>query len=128
MDSDEQIAMYRKAYAQKSDSDLIHEMHRWVPHSEMHIAAKQLLEERRYAAQVERDKREDERHREIERRLDELRRPHWTVRPNFAFTVIGASAAVAAAIFGWLALRPAASVLPASSSPTQQQAPASPKP
>jgi hypothetical protein len=45
------------------------------------------------------------RHREIHDRLEELKRPHWTVLPNFWLTAISAIAAVAAAYLAWLALK-----------------------
>lgn len=47
----------------------------------------------------------EQRHLEIRGRLEELKKPHWTVLPNFGFTVIGAIAAVAAAVLTWIALR-----------------------
>ena len=52
------------------------------------------------------------RHNESMKRLDELRNPHWTVQPNFWITVVSAVAAVLAAYFAWLAVRPAATPLP----------------
>jgi len=41
----DRIAEYRKYYASYSRAQLIQEMHKWLPHSEKHIAAKQLLDE-----------------------------------------------------------------------------------
>jgi hypothetical protein len=53
----------------------------------------------------EREEKEETRHREIHDRLEELKRPHWTVLPNFWLTAISAVAAVAAAYLAWLALK-----------------------
>jgi hypothetical protein len=47
MASQDEIEGYRRGCRQKSDDELIHEMHRWVPHSAQHIAAKQEIEERK---------------------------------------------------------------------------------
>ena len=43
------------------------------------------------------------RHIEMTQRLEELKKPHWTVLPNFWFTVVSAIAAVAAAVLTWIA-------------------------
>jgi hypothetical protein len=51
-----------------------------------------------------REEIEDRKHREIEAHLKALKRPHWTVLPNFWLTVISAAAALIAAYFAWLAL------------------------
>ena len=48
---------------------------------------------------------EERRHGAVKARLDELKKPHWTVLPSFWLTLISAIAAVAAAIFGYLALK-----------------------
>ncbi len=45
--------------------------------------------------------KEEERHANIKLRLDELKKPHWTVLPNFWLTLIAALAAVAAAFIAW---------------------------
>jgi hypothetical protein len=45
------------------------------------------------------------RHEELSKKLDELKKPHWTVLPNFWLTAISALAAVLAAYLAWLALR-----------------------
>ncbi len=50
-----------------------------------------------------REKAEEERNRKIEGRLEELRKPHWTVLPNFWLTTVAAIAAVVAAMIAWLA-------------------------
>jgi hypothetical protein len=49
---------------------------------------------------------EERRHRKIEQRLEDLKKPHWTVLPNFWITVLSALAAVVAAYFAWKALKP----------------------
>jgi len=58
---------------------------------------------------VERDVLNEEidrrQHREMQVRLESLKVPHWTVLPNFWLTLVSAIAAVAAAIFAWLALK-----------------------
>jgi hypothetical protein len=53
-----------------------------------------------------REEIEERRHREVERRLEELKKPHWTVLPNFWLTALSAFAAIVAAILAWLALKP----------------------
>jgi hypothetical protein len=45
MADEQEIERYRKHYADKSRSELLHEQKRWVPHSAMAIAATQLLAE-----------------------------------------------------------------------------------
>lgn len=54
----------------------------------------------------ERELREESRHQEIRGRLEELKKPHWTVSPNFWVTVTSAVAAIVAAYFAWRALKP----------------------
>jgi hypothetical protein len=46
----------------------------------------------------------ERRHEAISKRLDDLKKPHWSVTPNFLFTVLSAVAAVAAAYFAYLSL------------------------
>jgi len=46
---DEEIEKYRKDYLNKSDADLLLVIHRIVPSSSAHIAAAQIIEERRKA-------------------------------------------------------------------------------
>ena len=41
------VERYRKEYQHLTDVELTNQMHSWVPHSEMHIAAKIVLSERR---------------------------------------------------------------------------------
>ena len=43
----DKVEKWRREYARMSDAELTGQMHQWVEHSEMHIAAKLLLEERR---------------------------------------------------------------------------------
>jgi hypothetical protein len=50
----QQVERYRRDFARMSDEELHAQMHQWVAHSEMHLAAKLLLEERH---------KEQERHR-----------------------------------------------------------------
>jgi hypothetical protein len=66
------------------------------------------------------------RHREIEARLNELKTPHWTVKPNFWITVIAAVAAILGAYFAWLSLpraAPAPQPIPVLSSPSSPPMP-----
>jgi hypothetical protein len=56
--------------------------------------------------------KEEARHREINGRLEDLKRPHWTVKPNFWITVVSAIAAILAAYFAWRSLPPASSITP----------------
>lgn len=46
----EKVERYKKEYAHMSEAELTNQMHAWVPHSDMHLAAKLLLQERREAA------------------------------------------------------------------------------
>ena len=98
MANEREIEGYRKAYAECTDAQLINHTHQWNPSCAQHIAAQQLLAERR-------EQKAEERHQKIEGRLDELKRPHWTVLPNFWLIALSAVAAVVAAYFAWLALR-----------------------
>jgi len=41
------VDQYRKNFLKMPDEALHGQMHQWVPHSEMHLAAKLLLAERR---------------------------------------------------------------------------------
>jgi K+-sensing histidine kinase KdpD len=43
----EEVEGYRRGYQKKTDDELIHELHRWVPHCAQHIAAKQEIEARK---------------------------------------------------------------------------------
>ncbi|MBK7954527.1 MAG: hypothetical protein IPK02_11530 [Candidatus Accumulibacter sp.] len=53
MPKPEEIKLCKERYANHSDAQLIAEKHQWVEHSEMHIAAVQLLHERQQEAQSE---------------------------------------------------------------------------
>lgn len=46
----EKIERLKKDFAQKSDAELINEMHQWREFAEMHIAAKLVLQERKNSA------------------------------------------------------------------------------
>src|SRR3990172_2397789 len=48
----EKIAHWKKQFANHSDEQLLAEKHQWIPSSEMHIAAVQILHERQLAAQA----------------------------------------------------------------------------
>jgi hypothetical protein len=52
-----------------------------------------------------REEEDQKRHARIDAQLSELKKPHWTVLPNFWLTFLGAIAAVVAAYLAWLALR-----------------------
>lgn len=52
----------------------------------------------------EAEKANERRHNALTKRLDDLKRPHWSVTPTFWITVISAAAAIAAAYFAWLAI------------------------
>jgi hypothetical protein len=77
-----------------SDDELLAIKHSRVLDAALLVAAIQTLEARSA-------KKEGDRHTEIQAQLAELKKPHPTVWPNFAFTVISAIAAVAAAYFAW---------------------------
>ena len=49
----EKILHWKRQFASHSDAQLLVEKHQWIPSSEMHIAAVQILHERQMAAQVE---------------------------------------------------------------------------
>ena len=55
-------------------------------------------------ARVRADEITAQRHSELTQHLDDLKRPHWSVIPNFWITVVSAVAAVVAAVGVWLAL------------------------
>jgi len=113
-----EIQNYISAFAHKTDEELMRETHRWVAHSEQHIAAKILIEQRRKAKEKAQEELEQLRHSEIQRQLEELKRPHWTVLPNFWLTFASAIAAVIAAYLGWLALKATTSAPPSPTPPT----------
>ena len=124
----QQVAGYRQSYSKKTRGELIEIMHEFVAYSEMHIAARQLLEEM--------DRRDiDDRYRSIENHIIGLQKPHWTVLPNFWLTAVSAIAAVLAGYFAWLSLRPEEKPLPSATesrpstpSPTPPKAPEPPQP
>jgi len=67
--------------------------------------------------------------------FDALKKPHWTVVPNFWLTAIAAIAAIIAGIIAWFAWHcpvspptPSDQVSPVSSSPSPPQVPADQKP
>jgi len=62
------------------------------------LRAERISIEARIVAEAANQKR----HAELASRLAELKKPHWTVNPNFWLTVVSAAAAVVAAYFGWL--------------------------
>lgn len=45
----DKVERYKSDYAPMSNAELINAMHSWVPHSDMHLAAKLLLQERKEA-------------------------------------------------------------------------------
>jgi len=118
MSLEHEIQNYISAFAHKTDEELMRETHRWVAHSEQHIAAKILIEQRRKAKEKAQEELEQLRHSEIQRQLEELKRPHWTVLPNFWLTFASAIAAVIAAYLGWLALKATTSAPPSPTPPT----------
>ena len=63
-----QVEFHKKAFASMTDAQLINQMHQWAPYSEMHIAAKLLLEERQRAASAGKEQ-------------VETRRFHWFFWP-----------------------------------------------
>jgi hypothetical protein len=99
MANKDEIENCRKSYDHMADSELIHMMHQWVPYSAMHIAAKQLLEERRQTSNKEREKLETARHIEIQKKLEELKKPHWTTKYGFWVALVAMLAACIAAYF-----------------------------
>lgn len=66
---------------------------------------RKLLEDcERRIAQAEAEEKASERHTEITANLRELKKPHWTVLPNFWLTFVSAVAALVAAVAAVLAL------------------------
>jgi hypothetical protein len=67
------------------------------------------------SAKIAEDARDEERrhHGETKHLLEQLKKPHWTVKPNFWVTVVAAIAALVAAYFAW---RPQSPTQPAPSS------------
>ncbi|HWZ94498.1 MAG TPA: hypothetical protein VNW30_04820 [Opitutaceae bacterium] len=101
MTIDEAAAQYRQAYASKTNAELLHEKIRFNQLSPQYIAATQLLEERRLQAEQKREADEEIRHKAIADKLDELKKPHWTVKPIFWISVVSAIAAILAAYFSY---------------------------
>jgi cytoskeletal protein RodZ len=99
MPDKEQVDGYRKAYLNMTNSELIHEMASWLPHAPQHVAARQLLEERRLAAEQRRENIEQARHEVIGAKLDELKKPHWSVPWTFWVALAAAVIALGAWLF-----------------------------
>jgi hypothetical protein len=97
MATDFEIKTCKQMYADHTDAQLIQHTHELGSETARHIAAQQLLAERREKKEVERQQR-------IEDRLEELKKPHWTVKPTFWIAIISAIAAIVAAYFAWRAL------------------------
>lgn len=57
----DKVERYKKDYAHMSDAELINQMHAWLPHSDMHLAAKLLLHERQSASAQSKEKLETRR-------------------------------------------------------------------
>ena len=57
----EKVECFKNDYAHMSDAELINQMHAWVPHSDMHLAAKLLLHERQEASSKNRERLETRR-------------------------------------------------------------------
>lgn len=93
-----EVDLYKNAYKDKTDAELIRLNREFVSHSPQAVAAELILKERK-------DKLEEARHREVKDQLAELKKPHWTTVPNFWITVVSALAAIVAAILAWLAWR-----------------------
>jgi hypothetical protein len=94
----EDIQNRRNDYADYTDAELIHTTYQFTEFTAQNIAAQQLLAERR-------EFREEQRNQKIEKRLNELKKPHWSVVPTFWLTFLGAVSAALAAWFSWLALK-----------------------
>ncbi|MGA3007335.1 MAG: hypothetical protein ABSE59_05530 [Opitutaceae bacterium] len=93
----DRIKKWHNEYALKTDDELIAIIHENSPTNWPYVAAQQILTERRL-------KVEKQRHDEIIGKLEKLKKPHWTVSPNFWITVVSAIAAVLAAYFAYRSL------------------------
>lgn len=82
---EQEIAEHRERLKDRSDDQLRTVIHSKVPHSAEHIAAQQLIDTRK-------TEKEEARHNEIQKKLEELKKPHWSTTYNFAATVIAAVA------------------------------------
>src|SRR6266480_3410561 len=94
MGDQKEIDKLKEQYKSWSDSRLFTESRSWAAHSNMSIAAQQLLDERKQADDKAKQEREEARHIEIQNQLTELKKPHWTVLPIFIFSMISAFAGV----------------------------------
>lgn len=107
------IDKHKEAFRSKSDSELISLYRQFQPHAEMSLAAQQILHERKIEAEKAREEREIARHQETQNKLEELKKPHWTVSPNFWFTFIAAISGVAGCLLTWHSARQPKSLPPA---------------
>lgn len=99
MASDEQINSAISGVRLKTDAEIIALLGKYPnPQHEVNIAAKQIQEERRLAAEKAKEIKEEARHKAIGDKLDELKKPHWTATPTFWAACI----AVIVALFAWL--------------------------
>jgi hypothetical protein len=64
MATDAEVEKFRNIYKDKTDEELIHLMGQYVSHSEMHIAAKQLLHSRQRKIEKENEEYAANRHSE----------------------------------------------------------------
>lgn len=88
----DRVKEFAKIYSSKSDTELIYIQHTKVNTCDEFIAATQIIAERR-------TKTEQDRHSVLVGKIDALKKPHWTVNPNFWFTVGGAIAGAIAAYY-----------------------------
>lgn len=71
----------RRAYSDFPDARLISITHEKIGSCEEHIAAQQLLAQRR-------EQKQDTQQAHIENRLRELKKPHWSTVPIFWMTLV----------------------------------------
>jgi ferric-dicitrate binding protein FerR (iron transport regulator) len=82
------VTIFRKQFESLSDNELLHEMAQWVPHSERHLAAKQVLRER----EIDIEKAQTQRSLFLAEEAGRLG------RKTLGWTKIGAIAAIIAAV------------------------------
>jgi uncharacterized membrane protein len=94
-----QIEIYRQKFKSYNRLELLRAKLTHKEYSDPHIAAQELLDEMDHKRREEAD---EKRHQEVQAKLAELQRSHWTVVPNFWLTVIAAVASVIGVILAVL--------------------------
>ena len=88
------------------DFEYAHSQVEQLTHSSCRANVIKWLEERtQELREADIERKAAARHEQLHTQLKELKKPHWTVSPNFWVTVVSACAAIVAAYFAWVAIK-----------------------